>query len=59
MEDTSIPSNEIEIEDTTTPSSEFDDWFHVTHKTTRVEIREEPDDSDELDIDRLEYDEDY
>ncbi len=55
----SSPETNLPVDDNSTPQGEFDDWWFTTHKTTRVEIREEPDDSDELDLDRLEYDEDY
>lgn len=54
------PIDDLNIDDTgSTPQSEFDDWFSTTHKNTKASWDvAEPDDSDELDIDRLERDED-
>jgi len=41
------------------PQSEFDEWFSTTHKNTKASWDvSEPDDSDDLDIDKLEFDED-
>jgi hypothetical protein len=44
--------------DSSTPENEFDEWFSLTHPNGTKAVWEDIDDSDELDIDRLEYDED-
>lgn len=44
------------LDDSSTPQNEWDEFWHLTHRNTKP-IYEEVDDSDELDIDRLEYDE--
>jgi hypothetical protein len=54
------PSDDLNIDEVgTTPQSEWDEFWAVTHKNTKASWDvSEPDDSDELDLDPLEFDED-
>jgi hypothetical protein len=54
------PEDDLKIDsDTSTPESEYDFWFTLTHKNTKAswDVAED-DDSDDLDIDPIESDED-
>lgn len=56
----SMEPSDLELDDdSSTPQSEYDSWWTLTHKNTKAswDVAEE-DDSDELDIDKIEYDED-
>ena len=54
------PEDDLKIDsDTSTPESEYDFWFALTHKNTKAswDVAED-DDSDDLDLDPIESDKD-
>jgi hypothetical protein len=54
------PLDDLQLKDVgSTPQSEWDTWYATTHKNTKAswDVAEE-DDADELDIEKIEYDED-